>query len=152
MYVRPLSTLFLLLGVFLIAKANDFPEKIGLEQICERVVEEAKSMDVEDFLEQGKDSKHFQNRFHLLFVVSDQLLRTAEMCEKYLKDVNPDLNEVHLKSSGFEDKCILKVYSKGYYRGDQFDIEKRGRYSVRFPVESIRNVGNCCWRISRIYR
>ena len=63
MYVRPLSTLFLLLGVFLIAKANDFPEKIGLEQICERVVEEAKSMDVEDLLEQGKDSKHFHNLF-----------------------------------------------------------------------------------------
>ena len=64
MYVGPLSTLFLLLGVFSLAKANDFPEKIELEQMCERVMEEAKSMDVEDLLEQGKNSKHFQNRFH----------------------------------------------------------------------------------------
>ena len=70
------------------------------------------------------------------------------MCEKYLKDVNPDLNEVHLKkSSGFEDKCILKVYSKGHYGGDQFDIEKSGRYNVGLPVRSIRNVGECCWKI-----
>ena len=69
------------------------------------------------------------------------------MCEKYLKDVNPDLNEVHLKSSGFEDKCILKVYSKESNRGVQFDIEKTARYSVGFPVKSIRNVGECCWKI-----
>ena len=66
------------------------------------------------------------------------------MCEKYMKDVNPDLSGL---KSGFEDKCILKVYSKGYFGGDQFDIEKSGRYNVGLPVRSIRNVGECCWKI-----
>jgi len=73
MYVGPLSSTFLLLSSLLIAKANYFPEKLGLEQMCDSVVKEVNSMDVEDLLEK------------------DQLLRTAEMCIKYLEDVNPDM-------------------------------------------------------------
>ena len=66
MYVGPLSSTFLLLSSFLIAKANYFPEKLGLEQMCDSVVKEVNSMDVEDLLEQGNNSL---DRFSLLYVL-----------------------------------------------------------------------------------
>ena len=46
--------------------ANYFPEKLGLEQMCESVVKEVNSMDVEDLLEQGNNSL---DRFSLLYVL-----------------------------------------------------------------------------------
>ena len=109
------------------------------------------------------------------FNVSDQLLNTAKMCEQYLKDINPDLthlsldqrrpervrlnalNEQNFRPNEIdineEDTCILKVYSTGYARGRQFDIEptdvKYHKYKPGFPVRSIRTVGKCCWIIKR---
>ena len=64
MYVGPLSSTLLLLSSLLIAMANYFPEKLELEQLCESVVKEVNSMDVEDLLEQGNNSL---DRFSLLY-------------------------------------------------------------------------------------
>ena len=66
MHIGPLSSTLLLLSSFLIAKASYFPEKLGLEQMCESVVKEVNSMDVEDLLEQGNNSL---DRFSLLYVL-----------------------------------------------------------------------------------
>merc|ERR1712062_560479 len=145
------NVLLLLFGVFSTAEASNFPEKIGLQQLCERVMHEVQAMDVEELLEQ------------------DQLLNTAKMCEQYLKDINPDLNHLSLdqrrpervrlnalNEQNFrlneidineEDTCILKVHSIGYTKGRQFDVERSGKHNSGFPVKSIRTVGKCCWKI-----
>ena len=170
-----LSFILLLLGVFSTAEASNFPEKIGLQQLCERVMHEVQSMDVEDLLEQGINQSLAEMTHFTTFNVSDQLLNTAKMCEQYLKDINPDLthlslaqrrpervrlnalNEQNFRSNEIdineEDTCILKVYSIGHGRGRQFDIEgtdgKYHKYKPGFPVRSIRTVGKCCWIIKR---
>ena len=72
-------------------------------------------------------------------MLSDQLVRTAEMCEQYLNDVEPDYYDWN--------QCILKVYSNSGTRGDQKDIKEDGRHHVDFRVRSIRTVGKCCWII-----
>ena len=163
------NVLLLLLGVFSTAEASNFPEKIGLQQMCERVMHEVQSMDVEDLLEQGINQSLAEMTHFTTFNVSDQLLNTAKMCEQYLKDVNPDLthlsldqrrpervrlnalNEQNFRPNEIdineEDTCILKVYSIGHHRGRQFDVERSGKHNSGFSVKSIRTVGKCCWKI-----
>ena len=102
-------------------------------------MQEVESLEVEEFLENGKNASILLE--NITFFFADQLVRTAEMCEQYLNDVDPDYY-------GW-DRCILKVYSDSGSRGEQKDIKEEGRHNVGFRVKSIRTVGKCCWIIHR---
>ena len=49
-------SILLLLGVFSTLEGFGFPGEIGLKQKCEQVMEEVESLEVEEFLENGKNA------------------------------------------------------------------------------------------------
>jgi hypothetical protein len=99
------------------------------------------------------------------FFLTIDLQKTVDFCEDFLSintnglggrshtkfGISNDINRNFIKSDRWpsESECIIKLFPRSHFRGNQKLVKKGGKYSPehKMKIHSLKLEGECCWKI-----
>ena len=91
--------------------------------------------------------------------------KTVDFCEDFLSintnglggrsqtkfGISKDINRNFITSKDWrsEPKCIMKLFPRSHFRGNQKLVEKGGKFSPKpkMKIHSLKLEGECCWKV-----
>ena len=96
------------------------------------------------------------------FFLTIDLQKTVDFCEDFLSintngrshtkfGISKDINRNFIKSDRWpsESECIIKLFPRSHFRGNQKLVKKGGKFSPKpkMKIHSLKLEGECCWKI-----